>query len=91
MNSLYQQLNQVPAQASPSLPNNLKQIKGMMNAMKSARNPQQFLMNMVQNNPNMKPVMDMLRSGSNPKELFYSMAKEKGLDPNAIIQALGMM
>ena len=87
MNNLYQQLH---PQASPSLPNNLGQIKNMMNMMRAARNPQQFLMNMAQNNPKMQQVMNVLQSGQNPKELFYKMAQEQGIDPNMVAQQLGL-
>lgn len=88
MNQLYQQIT--GAQNSPLLPNNLGQIKNMMNAMQAAKNPQQFLMNMAQNNPKMQQVLGLLKNGKNPKEMFYEMAKQQGVDPNAIVQALGL-
>jgi hypothetical protein len=63
----------------------------MMNMMKGSKNPQQFLMNMAQNNPKMKQVMQVLQNGDkNPKELFYQMAQEQGVDPNPIVEALGL-
>ena len=39
-----------------------------------------------QNNPQMKQVMDYIRAcGGNPQQAFYMLAKQKGVDPNTII------
>ena len=78
MNRLFQQLNGgVPEQA-----------RQMASLFKGAKNPETVITNMIQNNPNLKGVMDMVKSGSNPKDLFYSLAKQKGVDPNAILGLL---
>ena len=76
MNRLFQQLN-TPEQA-----------RRMAAMFKGAGNPQAVITNMVNNNPNLKPVMDMVRGGSNPKDLFYSMARQKGVDPESILGLL---
>ena len=84
MNSLFQQL-------SPQQQNNAisPQMTQMANMMKSANNPQQLLMTMAQNNPKTKQVLDFInKSNQSPKDLFYSMAKQKGVDPNQIINLL---
>lgn len=76
MNQLFQQLNNM---GNP-LVNAFKAIKG-------ARNPQQLLGNMMQNNPQMKQAMDMINSsGKSPKDLFYELAKQKGVDPNDVLK-----
>lgn len=78
MNRLFQQLNNgVPDQA-----------KQMASLFKGAKNPETIITNMVQNNPNLKSVMNMVKNGSNPKDLFYSMAKQRGVDPNSILSLL---
>ena len=85
MNSLYSQLN--PTRMS--LPNNIAQIKQMMNMMRNASNPQEMLQNMVSSNPQMKQVMDIVqKSGGDPKTAFYNLAKERGVNPDEIIQML---
>lgn len=73
MNSLYQQLNQVsqknlnPAQAT--LPNH---FKNFISFFKNASNPQQFLLNYIQKNPQAQNIYNLLQSsGKSPKELFY--------------------
>lgn len=61
----------------------------MFNMVRSSRNPQTMLQNMMNNNPQMKQVMDIVRqSGGDPKTAFYKMAKEKGVDPNNILSML---
>lgn len=79
-NSLYQQLN--PAQNNSHIVNAFRMMRG-------AKNPQQMLMNMAQQNPQMKQTLDMINnSGKSPKDLFYELAKQKGVDPNQILSML---
>lgn len=82
-NSLYQSLN-------PSLPNNtISQIKNMMNLVRGKSNPAQMLQMMSQSNPQFKQVMNMIQqSGKSPKDLFYEMAKQKGVNPDDILNQL---
>ena len=78
MNNLYQQLN--PQQ------NN---IGNLFRAVKNSNNPTQMLQNIAMNNPQFKSVMNMVQnSGKSPKDLFYEMAKQKGVDPNQILNML---
>ena len=86
MNNLYQELNQ-------QLPSNLSLQQNPMvqafKAIKNSKNPQQMLMNMAQQNPQTKQIIDMINSsGQSPKDLFYQMAKQKGVDPNQILNML---
>ena len=61
----------------------------MFNMVRSSRNPQTMLQNMMNNNPQMKQVMDIVKqSGGDPKTAFYKMAKEKGVDPNSVLSML---
>ena len=80
MNSLYQQM------MANQMPNNMQQL---VNLFKNARNPQQLIANMVNQNPQAKQILNLLQtSGKSPKDLFYEMAKQKGVDPNQIINML---
>lgn len=82
MNKLYQQLNQTNLQ----LPNNIKQ---MMNMMRGSNNPTQLLSTLAQQNPQVRQIMEMVRnSNMSPKDLFYKMAKEKGVNPDDILNQL---
>ena len=81
-NSLFQSLN-------PSSPNNMSQIKNMLNMIRGKSNPTQMLQMMSQNNPQLKQVMNMVQqSGKSPKDLFYEMAKQKGVNPDDILNRL---
>ena len=85
MTSLYQQLN--PARTP--LPNNIGNIKQMMNMLKGVKNPNQLITSMMQQNPQMKQVMNLVNnSNMSPKDLFYKMAKEQGVDPEEILKQL---
>ena len=71
------------------MPNNLGQIKNMLNTVKSAGNPQAMLMNMAQNNPNIKQAMDFInKSGGDPQKAFYALAEQKGVNPEDILSQL---
>lgn len=71
------------------MPNNIGQIKQMMNMIQSAGNPQLMLQQMAQNNPQLRQVMSIVQqSGGDPKAAFYKMAQEKGIDPDQILSML---
>ena len=90
MNSLYNQLNtQNQRPMEYSQPNNLDRIKQMMNFVKNSRDPRIALESMIQSNPQMQNVMDMVRqNGGDPKAAFLNLAKQKGVDPNDILNML---
>ena len=44
-------------------------------------------MRMLENNPKTKPAMDYIQQhGGNPETAFYTLAKEKGADPNQVLK-----
>ena len=60
-----------------------------MQSVQMAQNPQMAIMQMAQNNPNMKQALDYINAnGGNPKDAFYKLAKEKGVDPDSILNSL---
>ena len=65
----------------------IQQASGIANAMS---NPLGMLTN---GDPRMKQVMDYINGhGGNPEQVFYALAREKGVDPNQILeQVKGMM
>ena len=57
--------------------------------LRSAGNPQAMLQNMMSSNPQMKQVMDLVnQSGGDPREAFYNLAKQKGVNPEEILNLL---
>ena len=68
--------------------NNISQIKNMMQMAKGAKDPNAFLANIANQNPQMKQAMTYAKSCKNPKEAFFKMAKEKGVNPEEILSLL---
>ena len=65
------------------------QMKQLMQTVMTSQNPQMALQQLVQNNPNMKQAIDYVNAnGGNPKDAFYKLAKERGIDPEAILNSL---
>ena len=68
---------------------NLSQIKNMMNTVKSVRNPNMMLNTMMSKNPMLKQAYDFINNnGGDPEKAFYSLAKQMGVDPNEVLNAL---
>lgn len=65
----------------------VQQVKQMMKVFRSAGNPQQFLIQAAQQNPDLDNVMKLC-NGKNPKDVFYDQCQKMGVDPNYIINQL---
>ena len=64
-------------------------IKGMMQTIRTAANPQAALNTMVMNNPQMKQVMDIVNQyGGDPMRALNEVARQNGIDPNEILNML---
>ena len=65
------------------------QAKQLMQMIQTSQNPQMAIQNLMQSNPNMKQAIDYINAnGGNPKEAFYKLAKERGIDPDTILNSL---
>ena len=81
MNKLFQQMQS----QNPYLAN----IKGMMKMMRGANNPQALMQSMMSKNPQMKQAMDLIQqNGGDAKTAFYNLAKQKGVNPDDILNQL---
>ena len=57
--------------------------------IQSASNPSAAMQELISRNPQIKQVLDAIqKSGNNPKDAFYALAKEKGVNPDDILNAL---
>lgn len=66
---------------------NLQPIKNMMSMLKSAGNPQMMLQQMMSQNPQFKQAVDYVNAnGGDAKTACYKLAKEKGINPDEILQ-----
>ena len=82
-------LQQLQASSAGGLSGNLAQVRNMLNMVRNAGNPNAMLTQMIQNNPQLRSVMDMVQqSGGDPKKAFYDLAKQRGVDPNEILNML---
>lgn len=67
----------------------IQQIKGIMNQIKMAQNPQLALNQLLSNNPQLQQVINLIKSsGGDPKTTFMNMAKQMGINPQDIINQL---
>lgn len=73
------------AQSNPMM-QNIRQMFGMI---RNAQNPQAMMNQLVTGNPNMKQAMDIINQYSgDPKKAFYSLAEQKGIDPQEILNMM---
>lgn len=65
------------------------QIKQMMRMAKMAQNPQLAVQEMMRKNPQFQQLNQFIkRSGGDPKQAFYTLARQKGVDPEAVLREL---
>ena len=78
-------LQQLGQQTNPAI----GQIKQMMQALRSAQNPQEVLNQLAMNNPQLRQVMDIIQKhGGDPMTAFKATAEEMGVNPDEIINML---
>ena len=74
---------------NPMNPQMIQQIKGVMNQIKMAQNPQLALNQILMNNPNINSIMELIKNnGGNLQTAFYNLAKQKGIDPQVVLNEL---
>lgn len=75
---------------SSQQPNNsLNGIRNMMNLVNNSNDPRAMLNYMMANDPRMKEVQSIIdANGGDAKTAFYNLAKQKGVDPNSILNML---
>lgn len=85
--SLPQILQQL--QGARQLPGNLGQIKNMMRMVQNAGNPQAMMNQLMQNNPQLRDTMNIVNQcGGDPQKAFYTLAQQKGVNPEEILNML---
>ena len=68
---------------------NITQIKTMVNAMRNANNPGAMMQSLINSNPQMRGIMQLVNQyGGNPEKAFYSLAEQKGVDPEEVLSLL---
>ncbi len=70
---------------------NIPQSNNLVQLIKNSANPAQLFQNMAKTSPQVQSIMQMIQqTNQTPKELFYQTAKEKGIDPNQILNMFKM-
>lgn len=78
--NLFQELNQQSSSGQSFNPFE------MAKAVQRAANPNNMMMSLMQQNPQVREALNLVQqNGGNPKEVFYKLAKEKGVNPNSIL------
>lgn len=89
MNSLYKSLMGNRQSVNSSGNQNAETAKSIFSMLNGSSNPYQLLINMAAKNPMIKNIMDSAdKSGKSYQDMFYELAKQKGVDPNSIINQL---
>ena len=61
----------------------------MFKTVMGAQNPNAMMQSIAQQNPQLQQTLNFInQNGGNAKQLFYSMAQQKGVDPNTILSQL---
>lgn len=67
----------------------IQQIKSVMQMIQNSNNPSAMLQTLMMQNPKLQSVMQFInQNGGDPKAAFYALAKQKGVDPNEVINML---
>lgn len=61
-------------------------VRQMYQSFKALSNPQAYVNQALQNNPQLKQIMQ--DCGNNPEQAFYALAKQKGVSPDSILNML---
>lgn len=73
----------------PLNPQALQQLKQVMNTIQMAQNPQFALNQFLMNNPQLSNIMNLVKSGGgNLQQVFFNLAKQKGVDPQYVLNML---
>ena len=75
-------------ETNQGLNKNQEQILQLWNVVKNSNNPAKIMEETIAQNPEFKKVMDSINSLGNPMTAFYTLAKNKGVDPNTYINLL---
>ena len=78
-----------PSPQQSQLNQSIEQVRGMMQQIQNAQNPQAMLAQLLQNNPNTAMISNLLKnSGGNLETVAREMARARGIDINQLISQL---
>ena len=66
-----------------------QKIKALMDQVRMAQNPLLALNQLITKNPELQNILSLIhQSGSSPEQFFYALAREKGINPQDILNIL---
>lgn len=96
MNSLYQEMHLSQSTSKQFTTEQENQIRQAADAFKQSPNKKQFLQNIIASNPaikNMKSITNLLNGNIDEnmmRSLFIKQAESQGIDPNYMMNLLGL-
>ena len=67
----------------------IQQIKGLMNQVKAAQNPQLMLNQLISTNPQLQNALNFIKqNGGDPRTAFFNYARQQGINPQEILNLL---
>jgi len=77
-----------PSPQQQGLNQSIEQVRGLMQQVKNAQNPQAMLAQLLQNNPNVPAIANMLRNNGSLESIARQMAQAQNIDINQLINQL---
>lgn len=71
--------------SNPMNNNRLGQMKSIYDAFRNSRNPMALFQQLAMRNPQMQPILNMLKQGANPNQLFEQICKQRGINPQELM------
>lgn len=69
----------------------MDQLRQMVQLYKNSKNPMLAMQNMLEQNKELKTVMNFVnKNGGNAQQLFYELAREAGVNPQDVLNGLGI-
>lgn len=87
LNSLLQPQTNAPQMSGQA--SGIAAFKQMAGMLSTAKDPQSALSMLAQQNPQIQQVMQMCQ-GKNPRDVFVQACKSRGINPDQLIQQLGL-
>ena len=82
-------IQQQQRQSQQQLNESIEYVRGLMQQVKNAQNPQAQLAQILQNNPSTAAIANMVNNGGNLEQMARQMAAAQGINIDQLIKQLG--
>lgn len=70
---------------NPMNNNRIGQMKSIYDAFRNSNNPMALFQQLAMRNPQMQPILNMLKQGVNPNQLFEQVCRQRGINPQELM------